>query len=262
MNTFRCNLKFSLRFCLFSLLVASPLAKSESALDVAKGFNAFIEQGFSSQYTDVQGKLAAGGDITLEGYGTASDLNVAPEIPVLIAGGDISYNNGMIFSGSVLAGGSTDDIADNVKNGMVSGSSIIEFGVLPFSFADEFSKLRGLSQTLAGAENTGSVVSQYGGLTLSGDCSSPLQVFSLDGAILLNSSSFSLECVPSDATVLFNVSGSAPGLQNISLQVLDPLANKTLWNFYQATSVVFAGVGIEGSILAPNADLNTCSLCW
>ena len=168
--------------------------------------------------------MAAGGNITLESYGVASKISVSPETHVLIAGQNISYNNGMIFSGSVLAGGSAALIANNVRNGMVAGSSITDNAQLPFDFASEFARLRDISTMLAQADVTGSVVYQWGGVKLTGDCSADLQVFSIDGVRLKAASSLSLECVPANATLIFNVSGANPGMQNIGLAHLQPRA--------------------------------------
>lgn len=232
-------------------------AFAQDDLGVARGFNAFIEQSFISQYTDIEGRLAAGGDIQLESYGVASNINVTAETLTLIAGGDIQYNNGMIFSGSVLSGGSSAGIAQNVRNGMDLGSSIMEFATLPFDFSEQFTLLRDVSQSLSLAEPTGSVNFQWGGMYLTGDCESDVQVFSIDGAQLITAHTFQVDCVPEGATIVFNIDNANPGMQNVGLYALQPRANKILWNFYEAQTVTFSSIGVEGSILAPNATLDT-----
>jgi len=252
------RIAFKLHTAAFLFLsVFQTSAQTFDSLGPAVGFNAFVEENFESQYTDVEGRLAAGENVVLESYGVASKISVSPETYALIAGQNITYNNGMIFSGSVLAGGSAALIANNVRNGMAVGSSITDNAQLPFDFSAEFAKLRDISTTLAQADVTGSVTYQWGGVKLTGDCSSNPQVFSINGPQLKSASSLSLECVPSDATLVLNVSGTNPGMQNIGLAHLQPRANKILWNFFEAQTISFASIGVEGSILAPHADLNT-----
>jgi choice-of-anchor A domain-containing protein/RHS repeat-associated protein len=252
------RLAFQLHAAAFLVLLSFQTnAQSTDSFGPAAGFNAFVEANFESQYTDVEGRLAAGGNIVLGSYGVASKIGVSPETHVLIAGQNITYNNGMIFSGSVLAGGSAALIANNVRNGMAVGSSITDNAQLPFDFASEFIRLRDIAATLAQADVTGNVVYQWGGVKLTGDCSADPKVFLIDGAQLKTASSLSLECVPADATLIFNVSGANPGMQNIGLAHLQSRANKILWNFYEAQTVSFSSIGVEGSILAPHASLNT-----
>jgi len=239
------------------LVGASSTCLANDSLGLASGFNAFVKEDFQTQYTDMQGRLAAGGDVTLNGYGLASSINIPAEVYSLVSGGDILFTNGMIYAGSVITSGSAAGIGQGVINVMAAGSTITDGAQLPFDFGAEFTYLEQVSSSLALAEDTGSITYQWGGTYLQGDCTSNLQVFNLDGPTLLSSHTLGMECVPSEATIVFNVSGTAPGLQNMGLAHLQPSANKIIWNFYEAESVQFSSIGVEGSVLAPNADLNT-----
>ncbi len=62
-----------------------------------------------------------------------------------------------------------------------------------------------------------------------------------------------LASVPSDATILLNISGT-----NVTMtggqQALAGYSNRVLFNFYEAETLSIYGSSVEGSILAPFAD--------
>lgn len=252
----------SVRAAVFGLFfVWGALISAVSAdepLSTAIGFNAFVEEDFEAQHTDSHGRIAAGGKLTLNGYGVASLLSLPPSVPSLVVGGDIQFTNGQIFTGGVLAGGSADGLSPSVRSSMVPGSEVRDHAELPFSFAEQFALLRQLADSLSQAEPTGTTTYQsWGAVHLEGDCESSVQVFAIDGAILYESNTLSVACLPEDATVVLNVDGSSPGLKNIGLAHLQERANKIIWNFYEADTVNFSNVGLEGTLLAPDADLDT-----
>ena len=127
---------------------------------------------------------------------------------------------------------------------------------LSVDFETEFAQLDILSTTLAQAPSTGTVEYKYGGIYIIGDCSSDTQVFNLNGSTVLNSNHLVLSCVPSTSTILFNIDGQTAGFKNIGLSQLRNQASRILYNFHQADTVQFTHVGIEGSVLAPNAHFD------
>lgn len=91
---------------------------------VVQRFNAFFLEDFvSTGSSDTQGRFAAGGDVTLNSYGIASNLSSQPAEPTLIVGGDLNYVQGKIFVGSALVGGSVDGVNETVTLGLESGAS-------------------------------------------------------------------------------------------------------------------------------------------
>lgn len=243
-------------FFFWGVLVST--ANSSESLGKAVGFNAFIEGDFQAQYTDAQGRIAAGGALTLDGYGVASLLTLVPSVPALVIGGDIQFTNGQIYAGGVLAGGSAAGLSPGVRSSMVTGSEVRDHAELPFSFSEQFALLRQVAESLSLAEPTGTTSYQsWGAVHLEGDCESPVQVFAIDGAALYAANTFSVSCIPGEATIVFNIDGASPGLKNIGLSDLQERANKIIWNFYEAQTVNFLSVGVEGTLLAPDADLDT-----
>jgi len=225
-------------------------------LGSSQSFNAFIYNDFNSQNSDSHGKIAVGGNASFNSYGLASRLPSQPETPTLIVGGNLSFGNGKIFVGSALVGGSTDNVNQSVVYGLENGASIEQNTTLPIDFEAEFAQLRLLSSHLSQATQTGTVDYRWGGIYIDGDCSSETQVFNLDGATVLNSNHLVLNCVPNTSTIIFNIAGNEAGFRNIGLGQLHNRASNILYNFYEAETVRFTHVGIEGTVLAPNAHFD------
>ena len=225
-------------------------------LGASQSFNAFLYDTFTSQYSDSQGSIAAGGNVSINGYSVASQLASQPDNPTLLVGGDLSYGQGTLFVGSALVAGSTSNVNQSVVNGLESGASIQQGAILDIDFESEFTQLRLLSSTLAQAPSTGAVEYKYGGAYLTGDCASDTQIFNLSGQTLLNSNHLVLSCVPSTSTILFNIDGQTAGFKNIGLSQLHSQASQILYNFHEADTVQFTHVGVEGTVLAPNAHLD------
>ncbi len=81
------------------------------------------------------------------------------------------------------------------------------------------------------------------------------QVFNIDADTLLGAWGADIQDVPPNATVIINVSGEIAGLMDMNLENLVPIRNKVLFNFYEATTLKFNGVGVQGSVLAPYAHV-------
>jgi len=240
------------------LCFAMVSANAVADLGVSLDYNIFVEQNLTSQNSQSNGRVAAGGNVTLNGYGVATVVSVPAQGAALLVGNDLSFSNGRVYHGGILAGGDVSGVNAAVVNGLVAGATIQGSAQLPFSFQTEFNNLRAISNTLSAAETNGQVEYLYGGVRISGDCSSNIQVFNIDAAQLKTSNHIVINCVPSGATVVFNVSGiSNPSMMNMGFDSLIPFASNLVWNFHGATSLSFANVAVPGLILAPTANINT-----
>jgi len=238
------------------VLIAQAQTEAIDDLGIATSFNAFIYDDFTSRASNAQGRIAAGGNVSLDSYGLASALSSQPEVPTLIVGGDLSYGQGRIFVGSGLVGGSTENVNQSVIFGLEDGASIEQNATIPIDFGAEFARLRQLSNDLSQIPTNTMVDYRFGGIFITGDCTSDTQVFNLDGAMTLNSNHLVVDCVPDDATIIFNIDGQTAGFRNIGLSPLRSRATRVLYNFHQADTVQFTNVGIEGTVLAPNAHFD------
>ena len=217
---------------------------ANDSLGTSQSFNAFFFEDFTSTATDSHGRIAAGGDVAIDSYGVASLLPSQPNNPTLIVGGDLSYSQGKIFVGGALVGGSTANVSPIVVDSLENGARIQDNASIPIDFNTEFNHLDELSNELATNDTTGSVEYKWGGVYITGDCSSNTQVFNLNGSTVLNSNHLVLNCVPSTSTIVFNIDGQRAGFKNIGLSQLHNQATRILYNFHEATTLEFTWVGI------------------
>ncbi|MCO7191229.1 MULTISPECIES: choice-of-anchor A family protein [unclassified Pseudoalteromonas] len=241
-------------------LVACAFSVSASSEhDLNKGYAALVFDDFYSTSGNALGAVFAGDDVSLNGYSIGYGHSSALNTHYLVAGGDIQYINGRQYVGHIIAGGQTDKISEAVRLGLEAGAQVTANATtLPVDFADAQSDMLALSASLAALPQTGDILKQWGGLYLTGDNSSGVQVFNLSGKDIQASHTFDVSGIPDNATIVFNISGDghnfAP-LNNKSYATLTQHRHRTIFNFTNATTLNLAGLQTEGVILAPQADI-------
>ncbi|WP_339376021.1 choice-of-anchor A family protein [Calothrix sp. NIES-2098] len=216
-------------------------------LGVASNYNVFALGNVSQQYTDIEGKLAAGGNVNfVGGIGNKLANNSGN---VVVAGQNLTLSNGQVYHGNAVYGG-TANVASNVgfPNGSLSKGNPIDFNAAG-------AELRSLSQYLAGLTPTGNTtVQSWGGINLNGS-STAFNVFNLSGADVSKTNYFEIKG-DTNSTVVVNISGTNVSLQNFGFNIIGTNKQKVIYNFYEATNLTASGISIEGSILAPLANFN------
>jgi choice-of-anchor A domain-containing protein/uncharacterized repeat protein (TIGR01451 family) len=227
-------------------------------------FNAFVFDTLSMS-TDAEGRIAAGGAMTLTNVGVASKLYpsqtiTCPQIaaagdyvPSVVGGSSVQYSSGRVYGGSIIYG-TSGSIGATLNAGCSSSQNA---SAIDFAFWRQ--RLIGNSALLSTRNSTAvSVRFRTGTYTLTGNYK-PIEVFYLDAASLLQSRTFVLNGILSSvSTIVFNVRGTSGGLADISLTGL-PGERKVIWNFFEATTLTLSGVNVHGSILAPFANVTTQS---
>ncbi|WP_039915044.1 choice-of-anchor A family protein [Cellvibrio mixtus] len=226
------------------------------ALGAAGRYGNFVWENFTSLSSTVEGRLAVGGNLSLQNFSVGDKLDPNKLHDVVTVGGNVTFPSGRIYYGNLIAGGSVAGVGDAVRFGMATGAVIKGNTPMPINFAGEREYLQELSTNLATLPANGTVKMQWGGLELKGDCTSSSQVFNVNGADLGVAHTFAVSCIPANATVVFNVSGQSVAIKSMGMQSLTTIRDKVLFNFPQATSLSMTSVGIEGSILAPFAQVN------
>lgn len=239
----------------FSFEVPTDNYSSCEALDVAGHYNGFFFENFNSTGSDTEGRLAAGGDLTILHYSVGQRLNISDASVSLLSGGNMTFLSGRVQNGSIEAGGNAN-IGAPVTNSFRSLQTLTANAPLSFDFDDVKSELVQISNGLSQLASNGTYESKWGGLYLKGDNTSDLQVFSLPGNLVKNAHTFDVKDIPSGATIIFNISGTDTGLTNMSMHSLSSHRQRVLYNFYEATGLTLRGIGVQGSILAPNAEIN------
>lgn len=226
------------------------------ALGAAGRYGNLVLDNHTSLSSTVEGRLAVGGNLSLQNFSVGDKLDPSTLHDVVTVGGDVTFPSGQIYFGNLHAGGSVAGVGDAVRFGMAPGSVIRGNSALDINFTGEREYLQELSTNIANLPANGTVTMQWGGLELKGDCSSSSQVFNVNGADFEIAHTFAVSCIPADATVVFNVSGQDVSIKSMGMQSLTAFRDKALFNFPQATSLSMTSVGIEGSILAPFAQVN------
>lgn len=244
----------TLAFCL------AATSAQALGLGAAGDYNAFIFDNFSAHNSDVQGRLAAGGNVTIENYGVGDQLPPNSG-DVLVAGGDLKFTNGQINNGNAVVGGSATLSGVSIPDGVMYSNA-----ALPIDFSAERDYLTSLSGSLSQMDATGTLFSPWGGAMLfQGDNTSNLQVFNITGSMLSTANTFSffqnMPMIPTDATLVFNVSGTSVEMGGFGMgdfmNLLGESWDNVLFNFYEAEELDLYNIGIYGSILAPMADITT-----
>ncbi|MEC0166899.1 choice-of-anchor A family protein, partial [Paenibacillus graminis] len=207
-------------------------------LGVAGNFNAFIFGDFTQSYDQIHGRLAAEGNITLQGYGVSKD---APGGDVLVAGKNLSLTDGTIY-GAAVYGGTISSTRADLKETPRQGT--------PIDFAAEEQFLIQRSDELAALTQTQPFVKEYGKITI--NAPDAYNVIHLAAADLADANGLQFN-IAGDATVIINVGGSTVKIPNFQFWGGKP--RKVLFNFYEAASVNIGNTTIEGTILAPHASV-------
>ncbi|MGR5318938.1 choice-of-anchor A family protein [Vibrio sp. DNB22_19_1] len=241
------------------LLSVSLMLLSTQATAVTTQYSALVFGDFTSPHSASMGPLAIGNNGSLNGYSVLYDNSGFPTDDYsLIVGGNLTYQSGRVYQGSVVVQGDISHVSETVHLGLAQGATISGSSDLPINFDNLKQSNIEYSLLLSQEENVGTVTQQWGGLYLDGDCHSDIQVFNLDGYQLEQAHTLALACVPENATVIVNISGDKPNfkpLSNISLADFTPHRQQTIFNLYEATSLVISGVALEGMVLAPKADI-------
>ncbi|MHC5938384.1 choice-of-anchor A family protein [Nostoc sp.] len=216
-------------------------------LGAASDYNVFVLGDISQQYTDIEGKLAAGGNVNfMGGLGSKLSNNSGN---VVVAGKNLTLSNGQVNHGNAVYGGSANVSSnEGFPQGTLSKSN-------PIDFNEAGKELRGLSQYLATLTPTGkTTVQSWGAINLTGS-GTALNVFNLAGSSVSKANDFQIKG-DANSTIVVNISGKDVSLQNFQFNIQGTDKQKVIYNFYEATNITASGISILGSILAPLANFN------
>jgi choice-of-anchor A domain-containing protein len=225
-------------------IVITPVAGSCRDVEL-NDFNLFVLGNYTGG-TDVRGKVAAGGDITMEHFSVAAEVAADNLENVLVAGGNLNLRHGGVFGNAHYVGSTTANGTVTFYRGALSQSEAIHFG----ERADE---LMTLSYDVASMQRNGQTqFHSWGGLFLQG--SDPrVNVFWVEAYQLSATRYFSLR-VPAGSMAIINVFGYSATIANFANSYSGADARSVLFNFPDATELTAYNYGFFGTVLAPFAD--------
>lgn len=235
------------RSCLLLLcILAFPLAVQASPLGLAGEYNVFMFDDIEQYGTDVEGRVAGGGDVIYgkankvvaggvvkdNGFSVASKVQDTQGLADLVAGKDVRLKNGSVgyfgkensgapeYQKGVVNWGGTAKIAGDVgydQNKSGPGT--------PINFAAEQKYLTTMSSNWGGLSANGKTDFSYNDenklyrIQLTGKNSS-LNVFTLDAAMIGQKFGFYIDA-PLTSTVLVNIKGATASLIDFGFYFMD-----------------------------------------
>lgn len=254
------------------LLVTSEVFATPFNFGVAGDFNAFVIGDMNAHNSDVEGRLAVGGNLTLRDYAIGMELgNSNGTRDDLVVGGQIDFKNGRIYHGNARSSDINNPFDQTVgfySNDPQSPNGSFISGN-PIDFSSAANHLRNTSNTLAQQSADGSKFfnNQSGELFLTGGTG--FNVFTLTENEIEGVTAFYIDA-PLDSDVLINIGGidvdfSSFGFFRNGQRVPDnnngnrhdgSLTQKVLFNFFEALDLGISAIGVKGSVLAPFAEVN------
>lgn len=95
------------------LNIQPAIHAAEITLSDAFSYNAFVFEDYTGYYSDVEGSLAVGGNLTVNDFDVGLQLTPDLTTSSLYVGGDITYTNGKIRNGETIVNGNV--VANNVE---------------------------------------------------------------------------------------------------------------------------------------------------
>ncbi len=259
----------------------SPLQAMSIDLGVAGSFNAYVLGDMESHYSDVEGSLAVGGNLTLSNYSIGLQLGDAyNHQDTLVVGGELNFTDGRVYHGNARSGltAALDASVGFYKGSDPSQTNGSFIPGNPLDFAAINDSLYASSSHWAGyGANGHSTLSSYNELTLTGT-DNLLNVFMLSAFDLSSANTLYINA-PEESSILINVSGDDAGLEGYGtyryvngsyVRIPDnkpgwkehpddirhdgQLTENILFNFYEALTLDISSVGVKGSVLAPWAE--------
>ena len=205
--------------------------------------------------TDVEGKVAAAGNITMNHFSVGHRVPDSDIANTLVAGGNLTLTNGGVWGHAWHGGSYSADQTVVYPRGAVSQGA-------PIDFAARGAELVNLSAQLAGLTANGSSRREtWGGIILRGT-DAQRNVFDVNASDLTGATLWSIEA-PAGSFVVVNIRGSSATISGGGIQFGGGInQHGVLYNFVDATSITAYGFGFWGTVLAPHADIQFSNGSW
>ena len=177
----------------------------------------------------------------------------------LVCGGSITLSNGQVWGGDVFYGTVISGVTPNTVE---STCQVLTPATQALNFGDSNSYIDSLSSGFVWSSYyLCSCCSIWWGIEIS-TAHNGLVVVNVNAADISNSHTITLVHIPNTFPqgVIINVIGNGPlNFQNMGFNGFQnngvDFRKKTIWN-YAGTTVNAAGIGLQGTLLAPNADIS------
>jgi choice-of-anchor A domain-containing protein len=231
-------------------VAACNVSCNTQLLDLSKDFNVLVFGDFQAPSSDVQGRIAAGHDISVSNYSVGDSLPKDANRFDMIAGHDIHFDSGSVANGGIAYGNEYYHGAASVFGNIVKTS--------PFSFTAAKVQLTGISDSIAAIPSNQTPVITYTGsrafVTL--NANKVQNIYSISDADLGATHTLTINASVGSSVVI-NVTGNGnASMQNFGVFFAGGITrDHVLFNFNKQTYLEMGYISIEGTVLAPRASV-------
>jgi choice-of-anchor A domain-containing protein len=211
-------------------------------------YNLFVLGDYSGGH-DVQGRVAAGGNISMTDFAVGAGLPDSSIANTLVAGNNLSLSRGGVWGDAWYGNQLSSNPSVVFPRGSVSQGS-------PVNFAAEGTRLRQLSSQLAALPAQGQVTLEpWGGVMLRGT-DPQLNVFQVNASAFSTTKLLAIDA-PAGSLVVINISGATATFTGFGHSFSGGInQHGVLYNFVDATTLNAHGYGFWGTVLAPRAHVS------
>jgi len=211
-------------------------------------YNLFVLENYTGGY-DVVGKVAAGGNISMQSFSVGQGVPASNSANMLVAGGNLTLANGTVWGDAWYGGSYSANQGVSYPRGRVARGT-------PIDFAARFAELRSQSAQLAAMPANGSTRREsWGGIYMSGT-SSNVNVFDVSASAFTGAALWSIHA-PAGSFVVVNIRGASARFSNFGIQFSGGInQHGVLFNFVDTTTITASSFGFWGTVLAPYAQVN------
>ncbi len=217
-------------------------------------YNLFLLENYTGGH-DVQGKVAAGGDITMSDFAVGSMLPNSDIANTLVAGGKLTLSRGGVWGDARYGDTYQSDRSVVFSRGAAAQGR-------PIDFAARFAELRSLSSQLASLTANGTTTrTGWGGLLLRGTDAN-VNVFNVDASAFTGAKQLSIDA-PAGSLAVVNIRGASATFTGFGTSFSGGIdQHGVVYNFVDTTSINAHGFGFWGTLLAPFADVTFTDGSW
>ncbi|KFE63936.1 immunoglobulin-like domain-containing protein [Hyalangium minutum] len=216
-------------------------------------YTLFLQEDYTGGH-DVEGKVAAGGNISMTDFAVGFGLPDSQISNTLVAQGNLSLARGGVWGDAWYGGSYSADSAVVYSRGAVAQGT-------PIDFTARFAELRHLSSGLGALPTTGTTRREsWGGIFLTGT-QPAVNVFDVDASAFTGARMLSIDA-PAGSLAVVNIRGASATFTGFGIFFSGIDQHGVLYNFVDATSITAQGFGFWGTVLAPRAHVSFSDGSW
>jgi large repetitive protein len=217
-------------------------------------YNLFLLESYNGGH-DVEGKVAAGRDITMTNFAVGAGVAGNNISNTLVAGGNLSLAHGGIWGDAWYGGTYSADQDVTSHRGAVARGS-------PINFPARFAELRNVSSQLDALPATGTTTADGFGNMLTRGTDPFLNVFDMNTSLFASAETWTIDA-PAGSLVVINIHGASATFTGFGIAFIGGIdQHGVIYNFVDTTTIQAQNFGFWGTILAPLANITFINGSW